>query len=122
MAAPTSPNALEELLDPGAELSRSISILDDLVQALLIEIPPIKPWQRQLVLHLTQVERSVQILRMTIAMERSKDDVCEAARRVYQALRAAHAAAATGRADVGTKTSVNIAMQASKRISKSLLE
>lgn len=122
MSAPSTPNAHEELLDPGTELSRSISILDDLVQALLSEIPSSKPWQRQLLLHLAHVARSVQILRMTIAMERSKDDVCEAARRVYQALRATHAAVTTGRADVGTKTSVSIAMQASKRISKSLLD
>ncbi|MBI3350852.1 MAG: hypothetical protein HY020_27105 [Burkholderiales bacterium] len=120
MTTPSTQDSLEDPLGPRAELSQSISSLDALIQALLSELPPTKPWQRQLLLHLSQAERDVQILRMTIAMHRSNDDICEAARRVHQTLRAAHACIATGRADAGTKASVNIAMLTSRKISKAL--
>lgn len=121
MATPSDPHPLKDPLGPQDEIAETISKLDIVVQALLEDLPSAKPWQRQLRLQLSQAARCVQVLRMSIVMERSKEDISEAARRVQQALQSANASIATGRADMGTKTIVNIAMVTSQKISKALL-
>jgi hypothetical protein len=121
MATPLDPNPLKDAPGSQDEIAQTISKLDIVVQALLADLPSAKPWQRQLRLQLSQAARCVQVLRMSIVMERSKEDICEAARRVQQALQVANASIATGRADMETKTIVNIAMAMSQRIRKALL-
>lgn len=107
---------------PGSqnEVAETISKLGIVEQALLSNLPSAKPWQRQPWLRLAQAARCVQVLRMSIVMARSKADIGEAARRVQQSLLAANASIATGRADMETKTILNAAMAASRRITKAL--
>lgn len=102
------------------EVSETIARLDIVVQALLTDLPSAKPWQRHLKLQLAQAARCLQVLRMCIAMQRSKEDIREAARRVQQAMHAANTSAESGRADMGTKTIVSIAYTTSQRINKAL--
>lgn len=102
------------------EASRAIANLDALVQAMIEEVPPSKPWQRQLRVHLIQAEREVQILRMTIALDRGQGEVLQAARALQISLRTANASVSNGRADAGTKALVSIALATSQRISGAL--
>lgn len=120
MTPPSDANPEQDSPGSQEEVAETISKLDIVVQALLSDLPSAKPWQRQLRLQLAQAARCVQVLRMSIVMARSKEDIGEAARRVQQALLAANASIATGRADMETKTIVNIAMAVSQRISKAL--
>lgn len=62
----------------------------------------------------------MQVLRSSIVMAHSNEDISETARRVQHALLAANASIATGRADGVTKTIVKAAMAASQRITKAL--
>ena len=120
MTPPSDANPEQEPPGSQDEVAEAISKLDIIVQELLSDLPSAKPWQRQLRLQLARAARCVQVLRMSIVMARSKEDISEATRRVQQALLAADASIATGRADMGTKTIVNVAMAASQRISKAL--
>lgn len=100
-----------------AETARVIANLDALVQAIIEDMPPSKPWQRQLRVHLIHAERQLQILRMTIALDRGQGEVVQAARALQISLRTANASVSKGRADAGTKALVSIALVTSQRIS-----
>ena len=116
-----TPHADDEKSRPQpTETSRAIANLGALVQAMLEEVPPSKPWQRQLRVHLIQAEREVQILRMTIALDRGQGEVLQAARELQISLRTANASVSKGRADAGTKALVSIALATSQRISGAL--
>ena len=120
MAAPSVVNPKQDSLDSQSEVVETISELGIAIQALLSDLPSVKPWQRQLRLQIAHAARCVHVLRMSVVMARSNDDTREAARRVQQALLAAQASIASGRADPRTRTSVNVAIAASQRISRAL--
>jgi hypothetical protein len=88
--------------------AKAISDLDSLVQALLSSVPESKPWQRQLRFHLSQADRLVQVLRLTIAMQRDKAEIAEAAEALMTAIRTAHVYVNGGRADIGTKAALQL--------------
>lgn len=87
-------------------LAKNIADLDDLVRMLVKAMPQVKPWQRRLIAQLLELERLVQILRMTIAMERPDREILEGAKALCIHSRQTSAAAAGTRVDAVTKASL----------------
>lgn len=102
--------------------AKAIGDLDDLVRAVLTSLPITKPWQRQLRQYLLDIDRHLQILRMTISMDRSLEEVNEAAGQLRTDLRVAQRYLAVGRADMGTKAAVGLACELGLRVATSLAE
>lgn len=80
-------------------VAKIIKDLDDLVRLILIGLPQAKPWQRQLAARLGDVDRLMQVLRLTIAMEKSDAQILAAAEDVGRACRQAAASLTGSRAD-----------------------
>lgn len=98
------------------QATKAINDLDDLVQAVLKALPSSKPWQRQLLTYLREVDRLIQVLRMTVAMGRPDVEIGEAAQQLRTALRVALRYVGTGRADFGTKAAIGIACELGVKI------
>lgn len=96
-------------------IAKSIKDLDMLIRALLTSLPASKPWQRQLRLHLLDADRLLQVLRMTVVMDRSDADILQAARDLLVPLRAANVYVGSGRADAGTKQAIQLAYSLAQR-------
>lgn len=93
-----------------------VADLAELVQALFTALPPSKPWQRRLLQQLAEADRLVQVLRLTVAMDRAPAEVVEAAGQLAAVLRAADRYIAVGRADLGTKAAVRLATDLAQRV------
>lgn len=114
--------ALNAGLDRLEAIAKAIGDLDDLVGLINRALPRAKPWQRQLSSHLADVDRTIQILRMTVAMERSDTEILEAARTVEASCRRAELAISATRADLTTKASVRLALQLGLKLPRLLAE
>jgi hypothetical protein len=101
-------------------LAKAITDLDELVQAVLDSLPPSKPWQRQLLLYLAEIDRLTQVLRLTVSLERPSSEVSDAARELRVALRVAQRYVGAGRADSGTKAAILLACELGLRIDSAL--
>lgn len=109
----------EELDKEGARREAAAKAIGDLhaiVEAVLKSLPPSKPWQRQLLQHLHEIDRTIQVLRMTMALDRVPSEVTAAKEQLLVAVRVAHRHVATGRADVGTKAAVRLAFEFGQRV------
>jgi len=95
--------------------SKAIGDLDDLIQAIVRATPDSKAWQRQLLLHLRDAERQIQVLRMTISLKRGDTAIADAVESIRKTLRAANTYVALGRADMGTKAAVRFALELSQK-------
>ncbi len=93
-----------------------VADLAELVQAIFTALPPSKPWQRRLLQQLAEADRLVQVLRLTVAMDRAQVEVAAAAGQLAAVLRAADRYVAVGRADLGTKAAVRLATDLAQRI------
>jgi len=113
MTLPASP---PDAPAPEAEIAKVIGDLDSITQALLTVLPPSKPWQRQLLLHLREADRKLQVLRMMIAMGRDPKETADAADQLQLTLRTANVYVGAGRVDMGTKTAVQLAFSLGHRI------
>lgn len=100
--------------------AKAIGGLDDLIKAVLASLPLIKPWQRQLRQYLLNIDRRVQVLRMTLSMGRSIEEVNEAVDQLRGGLRVAQRYLAVGRADLTTKAALAFACELGQRIATSL--
>lgn len=87
---------------------KQINDLDGLVKALLGSISPTKPWRRKLLLQLAEVDRHLQIVRMTISLEKSDEELVDAAASLVTSLKIANGHGASGRADFGTRNAVQL--------------
>ena len=112
-ALDTLPN--DKPADCTIRASKAIGDLDDLIQAIVKATPDSKPWQRQVLLHLRDVERQIQVLRMTISLKRGDAEVADAVESIRKTLRAANSYVAVGRADMGTKAAVRFALELSQK-------
>lgn len=97
--------------DPAADptlvaLAKNIADLDDLVRMLAKAVPRAKSWQRRLSSQLMELDRLLQILRMTIAMERTDPEILEAAKALCIHSRQTSTAAAGTQVDGVTKASL----------------
>ncbi|MBU0914782.1 hypothetical protein [Aquabacterium parvum] len=92
--------ATESPADPKlVAVAKTINDLDDLVRLILKGLTRAKPWQRQLAARLGDVDRLVQVLRLTIAMEKPNGEIVAAAEAVAGACRCTAASLADSRAD-----------------------
>ncbi|NCT81666.1 MAG: hypothetical protein GXC94_00840 [Comamonadaceae bacterium] len=115
---------MEEQNDEGdqkpKQVRKVIGDLDDLVKAVRTSLPPAKPWQRQLLAHLTEVDRQIQILRVTLSLRRPDEEVAEATEQLRVSLRVAQRYVATGRADLATRAAVLLACELGLKVNASL--
>jgi len=81
-------------------LAKIINDLDDLARLTLTGLTRAKTWQRQLAVRLAEIDRLLQVLRLTIAMEKPDREITAAAVAVAGACRRAAASLAGSRADV----------------------
>ena len=102
------------------ELAKLITDVDELVQAIANALSRNEPWQRQLLAHLVRADTCMQILRMTVAMNRCKTETHDAANRLHAVLIAADASLRGARADASTKAAVQVAAGLSRRLAVAL--
>lgn len=109
---------LNELAVPDdiRQVAKIIKDLTGLVEALQSALPQSKPWQRQLRTQLVDVDRQLQVVRMTIAMERCDQEFAAAAHHLVLALRSANQYGASGRADGATRAAVQLALRMAMEI------
>ncbi len=92
--------ATESPADPKlVALAKTINDLDDLVRLILKGLTRTKPWQRQLAARLEDVDRLLQVLRLTIALDKPDVEIVAAAGDVAVACRRTAASLAGSRAD-----------------------
>lgn len=114
-----------EVQQPEADIrlaltAKAIADFDSTVSALVKIFPPAKVWQRQLRAFLLEADRSLQVLRLTVAMDRPGSERRDAGKSLLSALRAADMLVGRSRADVGIKDAVRmahaLAQQAQRRL------
>jgi hypothetical protein len=92
--------ATESPADPKlVAVAKTINDLDDLVRLILKGLIRTKPWQRQLGARLEDVDRLLQVLRLTIALDKPDVEIVAAAEDVAGACRRTAASLAGSRAD-----------------------
>lgn len=82
--------------------------LTGLLAALRSATIPGKPWQRQLLRDLDEADTHLQILRLTIALNRRDDEVLSAVRSLTSVLTRAASTIGRGRADQGTRDATRL--------------
>ncbi len=110
---------MSSALQPEAQLAsivKAITDLDDLVRLTLGGLSRAKPWQRQLAAALADVDRRAQVLRMTIVMERSDDELLAASDDLITSCRRAASALGGSRADRLTLTSLRLVTELAEKI------
>lgn len=89
-------------------IAKAMGDLDDLVRLLGKGFSRAKPWQRQLASQLSELDRLLQVLRMTVVIERSDSEILAAAEALYSACRKTAAAIAGSRCDLNTKAAIRL--------------
>lgn len=89
-------------------IAKAIGDLDDLVRLLRRGLPLLKAWQRQLAAQLGEIDRLMQVFRMTVAMERSDTEIGEAAAALCTTCRQTASVVFGSRADATTKATVRL--------------
>jgi len=92
-----------------SDVTKTVNDLDGLVSAIVGGLPATKPWQRQAHGQLAEADRSMQVLRLAISLERGQGELVDAARQVQLSLRAARAFIYPSRADLTTKAAAKLA-------------
>lgn len=103
-----------------AGIAKAITDLDDLVRLTLGGLSRAKPWQRKLADALADVDRLMQVLRMTIAMECAEREILAAADALAVSCRRAAGVVAGSRADLLTLTALRLATDFAERIQAEL--
>lgn len=101
--------------------AKVIADLDSLVEAMLSALPLQKPWQRQLAQHLNEASRLIQILRLTVSLQRPKTEIDVSAAEVLRTMRSCNAYVSSSRADEGTRSAVRLAFELARRVDALLL-
>lgn len=97
-------------------VAKLIKDLEQLVVLLRQGLSRAKPWQRQLAAHLVDVDTQLQVLRLTVTLERQTDEILMAAVHVAGSCRLAAAALAGSRVDPTTRTAVHLIVGLANRI------
>ena len=103
-----------------AGAAKAIKDLDALVTGVLKTLPTSNPWQRQTLSQLHVVDRHIEVLRLTIALERATSEVAHAALEIQTAMRSAEAFVQGSRADIHTKAALQLAAKLAERVVKLL--
>lgn len=97
-------------------IAKHIRDLDDLILALRRGTPRMQTWQRLLVEHLDDIDRLVQILRMTVAMARPDAELRDAAFSLHGSCRKVTSAMAGTRADATSTMALKLALSLANEI------
>jgi len=111
-AAGTAPSVYGSL----AAVAKGIGDLGDLVRMLAGSLSQAKPWQRQLRVRLAEAQQLLEVLRLTVAMERSDVEILEAANLLAKECNAIVLAIVGSRADVTTKAAVRLVSRLAQQI------
>lgn len=101
-------------------VAKHIGDLQHLVTLLLQGLSRAKPWQRQLSGHLSDVDKQLQVLRLTIAVKRNDDEILMAVEHLTAICRLSAAALAGSRVDPTTRTAVYLIGDLASRIKGSM--
>lgn len=102
--------AADEDQELPAAIAKAIVDMDTLIKLLVAELPRAKPWQRQLASHLAGIDGRLQIIRLTISLDRGGSEVLQEAEMLYEACRRAGATLAGSRADHSTRSALQLAV------------
>jgi hypothetical protein len=89
-------------------IAKAMGDLDDLVRLLRKTLPRAKPWQRQVASRLTELDRLLQVLRLTIVIERSDAEILAASEALCLACRRIGTAVVGSRCDPDTKVAIHL--------------
>ncbi|MDG0857338.1 hypothetical protein [Roseateles puraquae] len=92
-------------------IAKGINDVDVVIQGLIGRIRPAKPWQRQLLQQLRTADRHVEILRLAISLDRSAEEILEAAKALKQGLQLTNMQIVGGRADGFTRNALLVAFR-----------
>ncbi len=92
--------------DPLLAIAKCMLELDDLVRLLRKALTLAKPWQRQLGSQLSEIDRLLQVLRMTVVIGRPDSEIVAASEILCLACRKTGATIAASRCDLDTKAAV----------------
>ena len=104
----TSEGAAQAIPEVLQNIAKAMGDLDDLVRLLCKGLPRAKPWQRQLVSQLSELDRLLQVLRMTVVIDRSDSEILAAAEDLCVTCRKTAAAIVGSRCDLDTKAAVRL--------------
>jgi len=99
-----------------AALAKSLADLDELVALVGRGHPRAKPWQRLLGNQLFEIDRALQVLRMTMVMERADAEILAAAEVLCAECRKARTAIASSRSDLTTKAAVRLIVDLASKV------
>ncbi|MBC7377160.1 MAG: hypothetical protein H7346_06950 [Burkholderiaceae bacterium] len=85
------------------------------------DLAPAKPWQRHLLIRLARIDQKIQVLRMTIALDRGVAEQSAAAIQLHASLASTVAELVKGRTDVTTKAAMRFALGLGKRVREALV-
>ena len=102
-------------------IAKAIGDLDDLVRLLGNGLSRAKPWQRHLASRLTALDRLLQVLRMTIVIERPDIEILAAAEALCSACRKTAAAIVGNRCDLDTKAAIHLIADLASGVREELL-
>lgn len=105
---PSNASDADVLMSQAAQIVKAIGDIDHLVRLLGRGLPQAKPWQRQLAKQLGNIERLVQVLRMTLVMNRPDVEVGDAAAELGVACRQIEATVMGARADHASRAAVRL--------------
>ncbi|WP_124455106.1 hypothetical protein [Paucibacter sp. KBW04] len=100
--------------------AKALNDLDHLVGSLTQSFPASMPWQRQLQARLARLKEEIQLVRMTIALEREHAELTTASAQVHASLVSILTSLGKSRADATTKVAVQLATGLSKQVHDAL--
>ncbi|MBY0365145.1 MAG: hypothetical protein V3V71_04920 [Roseateles sp.] len=100
--------------------AKAIRDLDELVGLLVTGLSRAKPWQRELASHAAVIQQRLQVLRMTVVMERNADEIRAAAEALHTACRRTTLAVNGSRADITAKATARLIAALANRIDTAL--
>ena len=103
-----------------APVAKAILDLTDLLALISKGISRAKPWERQLASELVEVDRRLQVLRMTIVMERDDNEILAAAERLRLGCRDASMSLRGSRAGATTQAALRLAADLAEGIVQAL--
>lgn len=116
---PTPADAFEPA-EPAVAAGKAIQDLDLIVRSVRTTLALSKPWQRQLRVSLDEASRHLDILRLTISLERGDEEIADAAGALLTGLRKTHAYISSGRADERTRGAMRLAFELAQKVERSI--
>lgn len=106
----TAPNGgtVQAISDVLANLAKTMRDLDDLVRLLGKGLSRAKPWQRQLASQLSELDLLLQVLRMTVVIERSQAEILAAADALCVVCRKTAVSVIGSRCDPDSKAAIRL--------------